>query len=235
MLLAYSFGRQWRQFEAEHRPDRLKPESKVKAGHSEKSAPPAAASSFAAIVDHHLFNLDRSNELPQAPPPVSPPATPPGPLPLLMGTVGISEEAYALMVSGNSRGSRLYERLKVGEALDGYTLVSVGMDQVVMKAGAAEVKVGINDRPRKASPRRRGQPRKASSPKTSPRRRPTAASSRGRTGGAATRQPARSGRATRPKDVPVGTVKDGKRLISVPTPFGEVKTWVKDKSGKSVP
>ena len=221
VLLAYFLGWQWRQFEAQHRLDRLKPATRTMAGDSGGPASPVSPSSFAAIVDHHLFNLDRNNDMPQEPSAELQEA-PPGPLPVLMGTMGIDEEAYALMVSedsGKSQGSgSLYRRLKVGDALDGYTLVSVEMDRVIMRSGAAEVKIGINDKPRQASARRRNPPRK-----TSTQRRPTGVGSQSGKKTTSTR------RTPRPTNVPVGTVKDGKRLIAIPTPFGDIKRWVEDK------
>lgn len=221
ILLVYLLVGKWRQFEAEHRLEPPNPGPRAVAGDSGGAASPASASSFAAIVDHHLFNRDRNNDLSQEPP-VELPEAPPGPLPILMGTMGIGGEAYALMVSEDSRKSQgpggLYRRLKAGEALDGYTLVRVEMDRVVMRSGAAEVKIGINDKPGQASARRRDPPRRTATP-----RRPTGVGSRNRKKTASTRQ------APRPTNVPVGTVKDGKRLIAIPTPFGDVKRWVEVK------
>ena len=221
ILLAYLLVGKWRQFEAEHRLEPPNPGPRAVAGGSGRAASPASASSFAAIVDHHLFNLDRNNDLPQEPA-VELQEAPAGRLPILMGTMGIGGEDYALMVSEDSRKSRgpggLYRRLKVGEALDGYTLVRVEMDRVVMRSGASEVRIGINDKPGQASARRRDPPRR-----TSTQRRPTGVGSRNRKKTASTRP------APRPTDVPVGTVRDGKRLIAIPTPFGDVKRWVEDK------
>ena len=77
--------------------------------------------------------------------------------------MGIGGEDVALMVSRGSRSSGgLYRRLKVGEALDGYTLLRVEGDRVVMKAGATEVKVSIDDRPGGSAPP--GQVRQAGGP-----------------------------------------------------------------------
>ena len=143
-LLAWSLVGQWRQFEAEHRLDRPSPEPLAEAADSQGPASPAAAG-FAAIVDHHLFNLDRSNDLPQDP--SDRPRVESRPPPVLMGTMGLGGEEVALMVPGASGSSGgLYRRLKVGQALDGYTLVRIETDRVVMKTGAREVSVGIGRR-----------------------------------------------------------------------------------------
>ena len=227
ILLGYALVGKWRQFEAEHRLDLPNPGSRPAAGHSEGPASPASASGFTAIVDHHLFNPDRSNHLPQEL--TAEPEEVLRPVPVLMGTMGLGGEDFALMLPGGSRRSgSLYRRLKVGQALDGYTLVQVRMDSVVMRFGATEVKVGLHDRARK--PKR---PAAAARPARTPRPRPAGVGSASRPGSrrkeAAGRQPARSRRQPNPMKVPVGTVRDGKRLIEEQTPFGKIRTWVEDK------
>ena len=228
ILLGYALLGKWRQFEAEHRLDLPNPGSRAAAGDSGRPASPASASSFAAIVDHHLFNPDRSNDLPQEflDRPEEAAAEP---VPVLKGTVGVGGEDYALMVSGKSKSSSsLYRRLKVGEALDGYTLVQVEMDRVVMKTGTREVNVSMDDRSRKPKrPARTAPPARTRTTGVG-----SGSRSRDRREGAARRQPARSKRKQLPKtwEVPVGTVVDGKLLIEEQTPFGAIRTWVEDKS-----
>lgn len=204
------------RFEAERRPQPSGP-GPAAAPASPRPLSPASASDAAAVAEHHLFHPDRHNDLPEEDP--EPPPAASARLPVLMGTLGIGGEDYALMVSGDAGGSdSLYRRLKVGQTLDGYTLVRVEMDRVVMRSGGAEVGIGINDKPVQASARRRDPPRR-----TSTSRRPTAVGSRSRKRAASTRP------APRPTNVPVGTVRDGKRLIAIPTPFGDIKRWVEDK------
>ena len=157
ILLGYALLGKWRQFEAEHRLDLPNPGSRAAAGHSQGPASPASASGFTAIVDHHLFNPDRSNHLPREL--VAEPEEVLRPLPVLMGTMGLGREDFALMLPGGSRPSgSLYRRLKVGEELDGYTLVRVETDRVVMKSGTREVKIGMDDRSRKPKRRARTAP-----------------------------------------------------------------------------
>ena len=218
---------QWRQFEAEHGPDRSNAGARAESDGLDGTASPASASSFAAIVDHHLFNPDRNNDLPEGLADEPPEAL--GPLPVLMGTMGLSGEDYALMVPGSpgSSGS-LYRRLKVGEELDGYTLVRIEMDRVVMKTGDREVAVGMDDRSRKPKRKARtARPVESGGPQTT-----GVGSGSRRAGSAKRRQPGRSLR-RRPSDVrdlPVGTVRDGRRLIEEQTPFGAIKVWVENKS-----
>lgn len=228
-LLAWSLLGQWRQFEAEHAPDRPDSASPAAAPASPGPPPPTFASSFAAIVDHHLFNLDRSNDLPEelaeGPRVELPPA------PVLMGMMGIGGEEVALMVPGGSGSSGgLYRRLKVGEQLDGYTLVRIETDRVVMTAGSREVRVGMERRSRK--PRRTART-SASAPSSAPSTTGVGAGSGSgnRRGSASSRRSARSARqrATNLMNTPVGTVKDGKRLVEQQTPFGPVRVWVEEK------
>ena len=175
-----------------------------------------------------LFHPDRHNDFPEEATEDAEESL--GPAPVLMGTMGIGGQDLALMVSRGSRSSGgLYRRLKVGEALDGYTLLRVEGDRVVMKAGATEVKVSIDDRPggsggraRSARPAARSRPPTARPTSTgvgSPNRRPAAAG----------RRPGRAAPHIPPANLPAGTVQDGKRLVIISTPFGDIRRWVEDK------
>lgn len=193
---------------------------------SPRPASPGSSSDAAAIADHHLFHVDRHNDLPEEDSEAM--ETVPERLPVLMGTMGFGREDFALMVSGDPNNpDRLYRRLKAGQTLDGYTLVRVETDGVVMRSRAGEVRIGIKDKPGKRSARTRNQPRRTSS--RSPRSASTSGSSR---------QPSSARRATPPLrgfnaiKEPVGTVRDGKRLVEQQTPFGSIKVWVEDKQDK---
>lgn len=228
-LLAWTLLGQWRQFEAEHGLVRPSPGSQETAAPSRGPVPPTFASSFAAIVNHHLFNLDRSNDLPEEL--ADGPQEALLPAPVLMGMMGLGAEEVALMVPGRSVGSGgLYRRLKVGEALDGYTLVSIETDRVVMKIGDREVRVGMDRRSRR--PRRTSRTA-GSAQSAAPSTTGVGAgrSSGNRRQGTSRRGSARSARrrATDLIDTPVGTVKDGKRLVEQQTPFGPVRVWVEEK------
>lgn len=190
---------------------------------SPRPASPGSPSDAAAIADHHLFHVDRHNDLPEedseAPEAVS------LRLPVLMGTMGFGGEDYALMVSSDPNNpDRLYRRLKAGQVLDGYTLVRVETDGVVMRSHGGEVRIGINDKPRKRSARTRTQPRRTSS--RSPRSASTSGSSRQPSSVRRARPPQRGFNAIKEQ---VGTVRDGKRLVEQRTPFGPIKVWVEDK------
>ena len=214
-------------FEAERRPD---PPAPGAAAASPGAASPASASDAAAIAGHHLFHPDRHNDFPEEATEDAGESL--GPAPVLMGTMGIGGQDDALMVSRGSRSSGgLYRRLKVGEALDGYTLLRVEGDRVVMKAGATEVKVSIDDRPRGSGrPARSARPAARPRPRT-PAARPssTGVGSPNRRPAAAGRKPGRAAPHIPPANLPAGTVRDGKRLVIISTPFGDIRRWVEDK------
>ncbi len=213
------------RFEAERRLDPPGPGLAATAA-SPRPASPGSASDAAAVADHHLFHVDRNNNLPEED--SEAPQAASVHLPVLMGTLGIGREDYALMVSSDPNNpDSLYRRLKAGQILDGYTLVRVETDGVVMRGRAGEFRIGFNDKPRRGSARARNQPRRTST------RRPGSASTSG-----SRRQPSSTRGATPSKrrsstfNLPAGTVRDGKRLISIPTPFGDIKRWVEDKQDK---
>ena len=228
VLWVYLLADNWGMAEGEGRLDSPGPEAATAA--SSRPASRASASDAGAIAGHHLFHSDRHNDLPEEA--LEEPEEQRRPAPVLMGTMGLGGEDVALMVSGGSRSSGgLYRRLKVGEELDGYTLVRIEADRVVMKTGNREIKVGMHDRSRK--PRRTARtPNSArtASPSRSARPRTTAVGS----GGAARRQPARSrskaNRLSGTRRAPLGTVRDGKRLVERSTPFGTYRVWVDEKS-----
>ena len=171
--------------------------------------------------------VDRNNDLPEES--SEAPQTASVHLPVLMGTLGIGREDYALMVSSDPNNpDSLYRRLKAGQTLDGYTLTRVETDGVVMRSGAGEVRIGINNKRRKGSARTSdfnpagpllGAPGSTST--SGSRRQPS--STRGATP---------SKRRSSTFNLPVGTVRDGKRLIAIPTPFGDIKRWVEHKQEK---
>ena len=132
VLWVYLLADNWGMAEGEGRLDSPGPEAATAA--SSRPASRASASDAGAIAGHHLFHSDRHNDLPEEA--LEEPEEQRRPAPVLMGTMGLGGEDVALMVSGGSRSSGgLYRRLKVGEELDGYTLVRIEADRVVMKTG----------------------------------------------------------------------------------------------------
>lgn len=169
---------------------------------------------YSAIVDKHLFNLERNNVIPADPPPPSEPKVL-APKPVLMGTMGLAGNTYALMVSGTGADSSLYRRLKVGEQLDGYTLVKVLRDKVVMNADGKELDVRIADQPRPRSQPASDGAGAGSASKVSAVG--SAGNSASATSSSSPQVPA--------GDAPEGTVFNGRRKRIVPSPFGPTIVW----------
>ena len=137
------------------------------------------------------------------------------PKPILMGTMGLGgQQLCADGFRSSGRNSNLYRRLKVGEQLDGYTLVKVLHDKVVMSAGGTELDVRIADQP---NPRSQSAPAATASPSGSKYR-------------LSDRQgiqpcPRRTRLKCRRRDAPEGTVFNGKRKRIVASPFGPTIVW----------
>ena len=139
------------------------------------------------------------------------------PKPILMGTMGLAGSTYALMVSGSGGDSTLYRRLKIGEQLDGYTLVKVLHDKVVMKADGKELDVSIADQPRQRS--QQSAPGGTSSAGSGSK-----VSAVGSAADARATAPSDTPQAP-PGDAPEGTVLNGRRKRIVPSPFGPTIVW----------
>jgi len=212
-LLAFQLRKQWKTYHASHNAGRIQPQSTQamqSAGHAPKLLSPP---NYSAIVDKHMFNLERNNVVPVDPPPPSESKVV-APKPILMGTMGLAGSNYALMVSGAGGVSNLYRRLKVGEQLDGYTLVKVMHDKVVMSAGGTELDVRIADQPK---PRSQSAPGETASPSGS---RVSAVGTTGNSNPAQADSPQMAA-----PNAPEGTVFNGKRKRIVGSPFGPTIVW----------
>ena len=212
LLLAYQFRRQWRAYRVSHNLAQIQPQTsqtpQIPGRGSRQETP-----NYSAIVDKHLFNLERNNVVPIDPPP--PEAKLLGPKPILMGTMGMAGSTYALMVSGSGTDSSLYRRLKVGEQLDGYTLVKVLRDKVVMSAEGRDLDVRIADQPR---------------PRSQPASAGVAAGSGSKVSAVGSSDNSTSAAVSNSAEIPAGnapegTVFNGKRKRIVPSPFGPTIVW----------
>ena len=213
LLLAYQFRKQWHAYRTSHNSAQIQPQT------TQMTQLPGRASrqetpNYSAIVDKHLFNLERNNVIPVDPPPPSEPKVV-GPKPILMGTMGLAGNNYALMVSGSGADSSLYRRLKVGEELDGYTLVKVLRDKVVMNADGKDLDVRIADQPRP-----RSQPASAGVGAGSGSKVSAVGSAGNSTSATSTSSPQ-----VPTGDAPEGTVFNGRRKRIVPSPFGPTIVW----------
>lgn len=210
-FLVYQVRRQWRLYERQHNPASLNASAGQMPGIIAPRSRSVVPANYSVISDNHLFNVERNNTIPPEPVPTPEPRVT-APKPILMGVMGLAGGSYALMVSGNGGESSLYRRLKLGEQLDGYTLVRVLQDRVVMNAGGQEIDVRIADQPRRSQPAAQAAPAASAG----------AVSSLGTAGGQAT---VNSDPQFPPQNAPEGTVFNGKRKRMVPSPFGMTVVW----------
>lgn len=213
-FLAYRLIRQWQTYQIDHRVARLKPQVSPTTPASVRPPGSAQSLNFSAIPDNHPFHVERNNTIPPDPPPLTQPKAT-GPKPILMGTMGFSGNSYALMVSTSSREPSVYRKVKVGEALDGYTLMKILPDKVVMSADGSEVDVRLDEQPR---PKPQA-PAYAGAVDAANR----VASMDGP--GTASSTVSRADVRPAPQDVPEGTVVNGKRKRLVASPFGPTIVW----------
>jgi hypothetical protein len=219
-FLGYELAGQWKEYRLTHNIALLKAGSDVDAPTAKAGGGPATVPNYSAIVDHDLFSADRTSVVPPEAPPE--PAKEEAPKPILVGTMQFDEDEFALMVSDTPRDNDNYKRLKVGDVLNGYTLVKILDQKVMMKADGKDVEVRLSV----------NEPSKMVARETQPAS-PTAVSGVGQVTSISSGGPVTSGATTGtvanqplPKGtIPVGTILNGRRKKLVPSPFGMMETW----------
>jgi hypothetical protein len=190
----------------------------------------AAPRSFAAIVDHDLFQPDRNVKRPEE-------AKRPG-LPLLYGSMNLGDGWFALMAPGDQPSS-LPKKVLAGGEIGGYKLVSIGNSRVVVEWNGQQFPVDVGAAVRRASS---GGERasETSSASSNPRSVPAArapnvtvigeapSASAGNAGAEAKKFTPAGYNAppSAPVDAPEGTIIGGKRKVVVRSPFGASVVWV---------
>jgi len=214
VFLGYQLRVRWVSYQAEHNLSLLNQKNELKDSPHSSPARPLNVPNYAAVVDNHLFNVERNNLIPGDPPAPPPPPKVAGPKPVLMGTVDLGGEQYALMFSANRNASRQYKQVKVGESLDGYTLMKILDQKVLMIADGAEVEVRLNE------PSQLVARDIAPNPSNSDR-----SVSIGSVPGSQNLDSINANPTIPDVGPPVGTIRDGKRKKMVPSPFGPMEVW----------
>ena len=234
VCLSFLLRNQWNRFKVENNLKNFSSKLLTESNELRRGFQNSSPSDYRGIVDHHLFHFHRNNLIPEDPKPVTVEVVKTikvKPKPILMGTMGFGTNSYALMVSRESvEKAKLYRRIKVGQSMDGFTLVRILMDKVVMQSEGKVIEIRIDDESKNA-PQSRS--RKTTSRRTarktvrgigigSRRSQSTVSSISGR------KKPSNKNNQGMPPttSVSVGTVVNGKRLIEVPSPFGPTRTWV---------
>ncbi len=134
---------EWIMFSATHQAGAVEPEREQfgKLSSNLPSNAPAPAN-WTDIPSHNPFSFDRTDIAilePKAPPP---PAVKLGPKPVLYGTMSIGADLIA-MVGSTKPGNQ--KSMKVGEVVDGWTIVSIGDKKMVIKGNDVQETVVMND------------------------------------------------------------------------------------------
>jgi hypothetical protein len=144
--IATRFHNEWIMFNATHQTGAVEPEreqfAKLPSGIPPNSPAPA---NWTDIPTHNPFSFDRTDVAilePKAPPPPPVPPVKLGPKPVLYGTMSIGSEVMALVGTikpGNQKS------MKVGEIVDGWTIVSIADKTMVIKGNDLQETVIMND------------------------------------------------------------------------------------------
>jgi hypothetical protein len=146
VAIATRFHNEWIMFNATHQTGAVEPEreqfAKLPSGVPPNSPAPA---NWTDIPTHNPFSFDRTDVAilePKAPPPPPVPPVKLGPKPVLYGTMSIGSDVMALVGTikpGNQKS------MKVGETIDGWTIVSIADKTMVIKGNDLQETVIMND------------------------------------------------------------------------------------------
>lgn len=152
VLLAFGsvrFRQDWRAFEPAHQVSAIqaKPEALPNLPVNANSVAGGPAD-WSEIPSRNPFSFDRTDIAIIAAPE---PTVPAGPKPVLFGTMMIGSEKLAMLASAQPN-NRNYRPLKVGDKIDGWTLVGILDKSVVIEWNSSRETVIMND-PSAAIPR----------------------------------------------------------------------------------
>ena len=240
ICLSILLRNQWIHFKAENNLKKFSGKLLTESNGLRRELQSSSPSNYKGIVEHHLFHFHRNNLIPKDPRPVEVAVVETKvvkPKPVLMGTMGFGKNTYALMVSRESVGkTKLYRRVKIGQSMDGFTLVRILMDKVVMQSEDGVVEIRIDDGSKNVPQSRSRKPKSRRTARKTVRGIGTTRSARSTVSSSSSRRKERSSKNNQgmppTTSVPVGTVVNGKRLVEVPSPFGPTRTWVDVNSKK---
>lgn len=205
------------------------------------SRPRAGTRNFAGIVERNMFSPERTSQAPTEE--VKMPQ-----LPFLYGTMNVGEGWFALMASGD-QASGLSKRIRPGDEIGGFKLVSISGSRVVVEWGGKKFDIDASDSARRppqatiSASAAQGpvNPRGASTaPSANPGRVTMVESTRSASTSSSPIQAEKKKLSPAgynappgaPIDAPAGTVFGGKRKVVNPTPFGEQVFWLDVESGQ---
>jgi hypothetical protein len=146
-LLGFGASRlrqEWNLFKTTHQPSAIKPRSEILPGLPVGSAAAPNATDWTPIPSRNPFSYDRTDITVPAPADPAPPPKPVGPKPILFGTMDIGMNRLAMLASGQA-GNRNSRPVKVGEMVDGWTVLEIGDSTVTVEANAIRETIRINE------------------------------------------------------------------------------------------
>lgn len=132
----------WRAFGPAHQVSAIQP--KAETFPTLPAAGPATgggASDWTDIPSHNPFSFDRNDIAILAP---SEPPKPVGPRPILFGTMALDDGRVAMLASGQA-ANRNSRPMKVGQTIDGWTVVEIQAKSVVIEANSTRETVIMDD------------------------------------------------------------------------------------------
>jgi hypothetical protein len=150
----WRFRQNWLDFESAHRVNAVKPEADTPRTLAAPAAVAASTGDWTDIVTKNVFSFDR-NDIDIVPPkPVEPPAPVAAQLapallaqkPILYGTVGIGNSWMASLASGTASNLAPHV-MKIGETIDGWQLIEIRTNAVVMTLGNLRETISMNNPP----------------------------------------------------------------------------------------
>ena len=129
------FGQDHQAAKIQPRPENFQPIAAATAG----SAP--GSEDWTDIPSRNLFSFDRTDIAIVAP---AEPSKPPGPRPVLFGTMSLGQERLAMLGPGQS-GNRSYRAMKVGDVIDGWTVVEIQEKAAVIAANEIRETIIMSD------------------------------------------------------------------------------------------
>ena len=225
LLIFLYLNHQRNLFWASHNLSNLNPKPVGPSVAQSPGAKPVPVESYVAIVDNNLFAQDRNNVIPQDPEA----SIVIKPKPIITGILGFGGQDLALMLPADAKDSRDYRQMKIGDSIDGYTLVKFLDQKVTISIGGKELEIPLSE-PAKLVAREIAV--------TTPSQPGTGSGNPARVtsidlGADSTRSTAANVPNPPPQassdQAPVGTVVNGKVKRSIPSPFGPFTIYTKDK------
>jgi hypothetical protein len=142
----FRFRQDWKKFDDTHQPSAIRPRSETLPGLPTAGSTAPNLTDWTPIPSRNPFSFDRTDVTLVAPPEPTAPPKPVGPKPILFGVMTIGPNRLAVVASGQGGASNRNSRpIKVGEAIDGWTVVQITDTTMLIEGNSIRETVLIND------------------------------------------------------------------------------------------